>query len=784
MARSPAPGSIELNPEQRAAVRHREGPLLVIAGPGSGKTRVMTQRIAHLVAEGVPPRSILAITFTNKAAEEMVRRTRNYLSELHDASGVAPGDEPEVSTFHSFCARFLRRDIYRLAPYSVEYSIYDSNDQQSVVGTAIEQLELEKASFAPSACLSEISHMKNRLVTPDRAAELATTFRTEQIARIYQRYVELLAARNAVDFDDLLLLTLRILETEPEVRERRQRQHQFVMVDEFQDTNLPQYAIARWLAATHRNLCVTGDPDQSIYSWRGASPENFDRFRADFPEHRTVFLNCNYRSTPQIVAVAARLTGTAVGQRDLVSANAPGEAVQVLKLYDERDEARAVLATISEWHERRSTALGDMAVFYRVNSQSRVIEEELVRNGVPYRVVGGVAFYQRKEVKDVLAYLRAAAQPRDEVAVRRILNTPNRGLGKVSLERLDRMAWTRATPLGVLLEDDDALNELGRAAKALRELRAILHELRRARAKPIAEQLRLAIELCGYAAYMEKTEPETVSERMQNLDELLNAAFEVEDLATTVDRTADGQLIDPLALFLERVALASDADRYDNSGERLTLMTLHSAKGLEFDRVVITGVEESLLPHARNEEPESVEEERRLLYVGVTRARYEVRILHAQLRHRFGGATPTLPSRFLRDLDGEWLERLTPRGNNFGGGSSSFDSWTSSAASHEPFESTPTSAASEARRRRAPNSDPFAHYDDGDPGEPVEVEEFDGESFELGVWVEHEVLGRGEILGMSGHGRSRRVTVLFEDHGRKQLMPAREPLRIIATPDT
>ncbi|MEE8143476.1 MAG: UvrD-helicase domain-containing protein [Planctomycetota bacterium] len=728
----------QLNEGQRVAVEHRAGPLLVVAGPGSGKTRVMTHRIAHLIAGGVEPDSILAITFTNKAANEMLQRTLGLLP----GSVVDGRRGPRISTFHSFCARLLRREIYHLPPYQVDYTIYDTLDQRGLMEEVLERLNFDRSTFPPRTCLSRISSWKNQLVSSEEAFDQAESHRTRQMARIFKVFQELLMERNALDFDDLLLLTLQLLRESEQVRNRRRRLHGYLLVDEFQDTNRPQYLIVRLLAQEHHNLCITGDPDQSIYSWRGASPENFDLFREDFPEFRAVHLEQNYRSTPQILSVASRLTGTELGNRTLFTHNAPGDKVCVRRLQDERSEARAIVEQAVAW-QSQGTPLREIAVLYRVNSLSRSIEEELVRSQVPYIIVGGTAFYQRKEIKDVLCYLRAATFPRDELAVRRIINTPNRGIGKVTLERFEDLAREQGLSLGEALENPTILGKIpARARKALTDLHNILEQLESAKAQPLHSQIELAIQASGYLQFLERTEPESWHDRAQNLEELANAAAETEELLRAA-RGHHDQPLDPLVIFLERVALVTDVDHWRERDDRVALMTLHSAKGLEFDRVIIAGVEETLLPHSRYEEESSVDEERRLLYVGITRARQSILLLHTAWRRRFRDPEPRLPSQFLSQLENEEVV---------------------------VFED---------------HAQPVPHrsYAPVAPGNSIEEDPYDDE-LHPGVWLEHDLFGRGIITSTSGFGNTKRITVLFEEKtfGEKQLVASYAPLRIISGP--
>lgn len=747
----PTLASSELNDQQRRAVEHRDGPLLLVAGPGSGKTRVVTHRIGHLVASGVPAGRILAITFTNKAASEMLDRT---LSLLATSDPDAPA--PQISTFHSFCVRVLRREIYRLTPYHSNFTIYDTTDQKAVIEEVLQHLGLDKSSCPPGQCQSQISRWKNELLGPEDAEEQAQNYHDMQLASIYGEYQLRLAARNALDFDDLLVLTLRLLAEHPDVLERRQRFHRYIMVDEFQDTNQPQYHIARLLAAQHRNLCITGDPDQSIYSWRGASPSNFSDFRRDFPEQITVELGQNYRSTPQIVATAARLTRGFGEQRHLYTENPDGEPVRVRAYLDEKGEAKAIAEQIAEWHGD-GCALRDMAILYRVNSLSRSLEEQFLKRGIPYSVVGTVAFYQRKEVKDILAYLRAAVAPRDETAFRRVVNIPPRGIGKVGLEKFEAAARAQDVTLGEALEDDAILESLGRARKGFIAFREILRELRLGRDRHLANQVEEAISLSRYLAYLDKSEPESADDRRQNLNELVSAAsdtVEALELANHQAITNEEEPPDPLLSFLERIALISDVDRWDGDADRVTLLTLHAAKGLEFDRVFIAGVEENLIPHVRHHEEGNEDEERRLLYVGITRARTHAVLTYTQLRRTYREREPRLVSRFVGEIEGPEVEHEErARGGLWG-------------------------TLSHLRGDVETGYDPHASEFESD----VVYDDSGDDELQPGVWLDHDAFGRGVVTSVSGRGVSRRMRIRFDEIGERQMLVSATQFRIIGNP--
>ena len=746
-----------LNIAQQEAVSHHAGPLVVIAGPGSGKTRVMTQRIADMVHSGIAPGSILAITFTNKAAEEMLRRTMQLLSiPEHDSfngngffGSAALGleeDRPVLRTFHSFCARLLRRHAHRLEPYTSQFSIYDSVDQKQLVTEVMKQLQLDRTAFPPRASMSTISQWKNQMVSPEIAIDQAATFRDRELGKLYGRYQELLEERDAADFDDLLLLVVRLLTEHPDVLERLQERFQYVMIDEFQDTNRPQYLIAKLLSQSHSNICVTGDPDQSIYSWRGASPDNFNRFREDFPQHQVVTLEQNYRSTPQILEVASRLAGSEFGHRELFTENADGNAVRVQQLHDERTESRRVCDHVESWLSE-GVSSDQIAVLYRVNSLSRAIEEEFVRRRLQYAVVGGMSFYERKEIKDILGYLRAARSSRDDVALQRIFNTPARGIGKVSLERFQDAAISHGRTMGEHLRRSDCTEGIkGKAKKGIDHLREVLEKLEDRLSGGLADLVEQAIEASGYISHLERSEPENWQEREQNLQELVAAAAETEEILELarqqpLQRHEDNEDdFDPLTIFLERIALVADADSQEELKEKVSLMTLHAAKGLEFEKVIIIGVEETLIPHSRHGEVEGIDEEKRLLYVGVTRAMEELVLTHSSWRRRFQEREPRLPSSFLSELEGTSIE----------------------------FDRSPS---------RSGHTSPTVW----DEESTHDSEEDDG--LHPGAWVQHELLGRGRVNTVQGYGSSRRITVRFENGEERQLVVAYAPLTPISPPD-
>jgi len=629
----------DLNPPQRDAVLHTEGPLLVLAGAGSGKTRVLTYRIAHLIEDcGVAPWSILAITFTNKAAAEMRERI---------AALVGPAARDIwASTFHSACARILRREA-EAAGYRRDFVIYDADDQLRLMRACFADEEIDPKRVAPRHVLGRISDAKNRLVDAEAFFEEADGFGDEIIARLYRRYTARLQAAGAMDFDDLLMVATRLIESDAEVRERYQSRFAYILVDEYQDTNHAQYRLVRVLAEPQRNICAVGDDDQSIYSWRGADVRNILDFERDYPDAYVVALEQNYRSTGTILSAANAVVARNRGRRpkELWTDRGDGEPLHILSCRDEHDEARTVLAEI-ERARAGGTSLDQIAVFYRTNAQSRSIEDQLVRGRVAYTVVGGPRFYERAEVRDALAYLRAAVNPADEIAVARLLGAPKRGLGPGCLVKLSLAAQTHGFAVGDAIGHADLIAGLTQAQRgALARTASLLAELADADAAgmPLSALVAMVTERSGLRAALVADGTLEAQGRIENLDELENVAAEYQSTA------AEPSLLG----FLEEVALQSDADLVDQDHGQVTLMTVHNAKGLEFDVVLMTGIEEGIFPHMRADDPDSLEEERRLCYVGMTRARTRLVLTHAETRAIHGGREYRLPSRFLAEIPRE-----------------------------------------------------------------------------------------------------------------------------------
>jgi DNA helicase II / ATP-dependent DNA helicase PcrA len=631
----------DLNPAQREAVLHTEGPVLVVAGAGSGKTRVLTRRIAHLLgAVGVKPPEILAITFTNKAAGEMRER-------LQDLVGP-PARAAWVMTFHAACGRILRREAQRLG-YRSNFTIYDQADQIRLVKRCLEELERDPKRFTPRGIHSQISNAKNTLVGPDEYTERVASFYDQTVAEVYDLYQKRLFASNAVDFDDMLFLTVDVLERFPEAREKWQEAFHYVLVDEYQDTNHAQYRLLQLLAEKHRNLFVVGDPDQSIYSFRSADIRNVLEFEQDFAGALTYTLDQNYRSTQHILDAANGVIRHNRERKDknLWSELGDGDSVRVIEVEDEHAEARYVAAEIALLVEEGYNG-SDVAVFYRTNAQSRVLEDVLVRQGIAYQVIGGPRFYERAEIKDLVAYLQVLDNPYDAVSLLRIANRPRRGIGDTTLARLQTWADQREISLWEATAEAEMAGVGAAPQKALKSFRAAIESLMSAAQE--FEVPELIEEVLQRSGYMESLEAERTIEaqgRMENLQELVSVAREWRE--QTEDST--------LSAFLQEVSLYSDQDEIRGEGSLVTLMTLHNAKGLEFRAVYLIGMEEGIFPHSRSIEEQGIEEERRLCYVGMTRAQERLTLLHASSRMLYGGRNHNLPSRFLDELPESHVER-------------------------------------------------------------------------------------------------------------------------------
>ena len=634
-----------LNPAQREAVLHTEGPLLVVAGAGSGKTRVLTHRVAHLItACGVRPYEILAITFTNKAAGEMRERLDHMLGDVASRAWIM--------TFHAACGRILRREAPRLG-YRSNITIYDDADQVRVVKAVLEDLGRDPKRFSPRGVHAQISNAKNQLVTPDEYLARVSNFYDQTVAEVYQGYQKRLHASNAMDFDDMLMVTVQVFERFPEALERWRKAFRYVLVDEYQDTNHAQYRLLQLLAGEHRNLCAVGDPDQSIYAFRGADIRNIMEFEHDFGETRTIALEQNYRSTNSILGAANAVIehNRERKPKRLFSELGEGVPVEVIEVEDEHAEARFVAARIAALVEEGFSGR-EIACFYRTNAQSRVLEDVLVRQGVPYQVIGGPRFYERAEIKDVVAYLQVLVNPDDAVSLARIANRPRRGLGDTSLARLQTHADSQGLTLWEAFGRPEEAGLGAAAVRAVSGLRNLLESLMAlSQEQEVDEVVEAVLARSGYIEALEVERTIEAMGRVENLRELVGVAREHKE-------TADEPT---LAGFLQGISLVSDQDTIRGESSLVTLMTLHNAKGLEFRAVFMIGMEEGIFPHSRSIEEQGVEEERRLAYVGMTRAMERLTLTHALARSLYGRRDYNAPSRFLDELPAEVeRERLRP----------------------------------------------------------------------------------------------------------------------------
>lgn len=762
----------DLNPSQWEAVNHLDGPLLVLAGPGSGKTRVIASRIVRLIEEGVAPGQILAITFTNKAAGEMASRVERLL----------PGRNVWVSTFHRFCARLLRRDaaVVGLQP---NFTILDTTDQAQLVRGILADFDIDAKHFKPGKILHRISQAKYHLQTPEAFASAAQERQGNQldslVARVYPVYESLLLKANAVDFDDLLMHVCRLLLENEEIRAELDHRYRYVMVDEYQDTNLPQYQIVRALSHDYPNLCAMGDPDQSIYGWRGAEIGNILRFEHDFPNVRVVRLEQNYRSTQAILRVADRLIAHNVRRKEkiLFTENPEGEPVEQLSFIDHREEAFGVAQHILRMAEEEGRPWSDFAVFYRVNALSRELERALARLRIPYQVAAGVAFYERAEIKDLLAYLRLIYNPADRAAFLRVVNTPPRGIGKSTVSKL--AAWADREGL-TLVEAARVANEFPglkpRATAALKRFAKLIDDLSGTCSSGVAQLLGAVINRTNYGAEWRDSDVESDIQRVANIEELRNAARQYDE-QHAADPTLGG--------FLEETALVADVDSIDETAGMVTLMTLHAAKGLEFPVVFIIGVEENLLPHERSTREgalSEIEEERRLLFVGTTRAEERLFLTRANMRTMHGKDYPSPPSRFLQEMQlflsrPHFLERAFGPGHEMAYGAGA-ESGEKSGAS--PL-STPDAAAPEpdsSKRPRRPGA-PFlttgADLLNG-TAKPVEFPLM----FTVGMTVRHPQMGLGKVIDAQGTGKWRTVSVEFQTGEPVSFVVHKSPLQPVA----
>lgn len=719
-----------LNPAQAEAVEHTAGPLLVLAGAGSGKTRVLTHRIAYILKQGVPPYNILAITFTNKAAAEMRSRVEQLVPEA--------ARDLWVTTFHSACLRILRREIRTLG-YDTSFSIYDDADQQTLIKECLKELEIDEKRFQPRAMLAAISGAKNKLLTPAQYERGAFDYFEQVAARVYRSYQEKLFKNNALDFDDLLMLTVRLFQENPHVLGYYQTKFKYILVDEYQDTNHSQYILVNMLAERHRNLCVVGDPNQSIYKWRGADINNILSFERDYPEAKVVKLEQNYRSTGNILQAANAVIKNNVEAKELKlwTSRGSGDLIHVFRAENERFEAHYIAERIKELRFTKNRKYNEMAILYRTHAQSRVFEEVFLRLGIPYTIFGGLKFYERKEIKDLLAYLRVLVNPVDSQSLNRIINVPKRGIGAASLEKINNFAQERDLSLLLTLAMVDDIPGLpAKARKQCRLLADLLAQLKKqAQFLSVTEITEEVIKTTGYRAELEAEDTVESRTRLENLQEFLTVTKEYDK-----QHGEEGGLED----FLSTISLVTDMDRHDPEADQVIMMSLHSAKGLEFPVVFLVGMEEGVFPHSRAlYDQEELEEERRLAYVGITRAEEQLYLTHCWERTLFGRTNMNPKSRFLEEIPPELTVGQGP-----------VKKAAPVSTSYTAFGTSPKAATTAAN--------------------PTAVK-----SFLLGDRVKHKKWGEGVIVKVKGEGADAELTVAFPSQGLKTLLAQFAPLEKI-----
>lgn len=726
-----------LNDRQCEAVKHTEGPLLITAGAGSGKTKVLTCRIAHLLELGVAPYRILAITFTNKAAKEMKERVTNLVG--------AQADSIWLSTFHSFCAKLLRFEVDGFHGYTRNFTIYDSSDQLVLVKDCLKKLNLDDKQFTPRSVLGTISSAKNVLMDAKAFAAKASDFYEQKVADVYAMYQEKLRENNAVDFDDLLFLAVRLLQENEEVREKYQSRFQYILVDEYQDTNHAQYALTKILAARWRNICVVGDADQSIYAWRGADIRNIIDFTRDYPDAASIKLEQNYRSTKTILHAANAVidNNESRPKKTLWTENPMGNKIIHYQAQTEHDEADYIASVIYNRHEISHEPYGDMAILFRTNAQSRVLEEKLMRYAIPYTMVGGTKFYDRKEIKDVLAYLRLLYNPEDSLSLTRIINVPKRNIGATTMEHVAAYAEAQGISLFEALSSTDEIPVTKRAKASLENFAAMIFDLLNdIEGKDVLSLIEMVIKQTGYGDMLDKEaehDPQGES-RKENVGEFLSVAKDY------MDSNPEGNLQD----FLENVALVSDVDDFESSDSKVTLMTLHAAKGLEFPVVFLTGLDEGLFPHSRTlMDPAQVEEERRLAYVGITRAERQLYVTNAVTRTMYGRISAYMPSRFLAEIPPQFME----------------DYHRKSAMPQSRTTAVPGKQRVSILTKPVASSLPKKHAVT--------------DTFAKGDKVRHKIWGIGTVLDVIGEGPNMQMKIQFPTKGVRQVVVKYAPLEKI-----
>lgn len=726
-----------LNPQQAEAVVNTEGPMLIMAGAGSGKTKVLTCRVANLLQKGVRPYRILAITFTNKAAAEMRERVNNM-------SGPAAKDV-WLFTFHAFCARFLRMEIDKLPGYGGNFAIYDTADSQNLIKQILKEMNLDDKRFQPSGILSRISNAKNALQDAAAFARQAGDFYEQKVADIYSRYEQKLQLNNALDFDDLLMLSIKLLQENKEVREKYQDRFDYLLVDEYQDTNHAQYLLTKFLAAKHRNICVVGDADQSIYGWRGADIQNILDFEKDYPDAKVIKLEQNYRSTQIILDAANAVIENNTGRKpkNLWTENKSGADIIYFQAVDERDEARFVIEQLQNLQRTENKKLGDMAILYRTNTQSRIFEEMLIKSGISYNMVGGLKFYERKEIKDIIAYLRVIFNPADSLSLLRIINVPKRGIGDASLAKIQAYAAANNVSLFEAVSNAAAIDGLSsRFVSKLDDLAGIIFELMNlANEAPVEDLIDRVLRDTGYLEELENERTPQAQSRIDNLHELISVAQEF----------AASEEENNLENFLAHVALVSDIDDTELGEDAITLMTLHSSKGLEFPVVFLVGMEEGLFPHARTLMDETeIEEERRLCYVGITRAKEKLFLSSTKMRTIYGNTVTYPPSRFLQEIPARLVKTIKRQER--------FSALENFKQVSEKYSARPQKPAS--------TFNPHSFM----PQKPAAAAGGTGTRFNTGDRVSHSKWGEGMVVSVKDSPDGQEVKVAFAGAGVRSLL--------------
>lgn len=726
-----------LNPQQAEAVINTEGPMLIMAGAGSGKTKVLTCRVANLLQKGVRPYRILAITFTNKAASEMRERVNNM-------SGPAAKDV-WLFTFHAFCARFLRMEIDKLPGYGGNFAIYDTADSQNLIKQILKEMNLDDKCFQPSGILSRISNAKNALQDAAAFARQAGDFYEQKVADIYSRYEQKLQLNNALDFDDLLMLSIKLLQENKEVREKYQDRFDYLLVDEYQDTNHAQYLLTKFLAAKHRNICVVGDADQSIYGWRGADIQNILDFEKDYPDAKVIKLEQNYRSTQIILDAANAVIENNTGRKpkNLWTENKSGADIIYFQAVDERDEARFVIEQLQNLQRTENKKLGDMAILYRTNTQSRIFEEMLIKSGISYNMVGGLKFYERKEIKDIIAYLRVIFNPADSLSLLRIINVPKRGIGDASLAKIQAYAAANNVSLFEAVSNAAAIDGLSsRFVSKLDDLAGIIFELMNlANEAPVEDLIDRVLRDTGYLEELENERTPQAQSRIDNLHELISVAQEF----------AASEEENNLENFLAHVALVSDIDDTELGEDAITLMTLHSSKGLEFPVVFLVGMEEGLFPHARTLMDETeIEEERRLCYVGITRAKEKLFLSSTKMRTIYGNTVTYPPSRFLQEIPARLVKTIKRQER--------FSALENFKQVSEKYSARPQKPAS--------TFNPHSFM----PQKPAAAAGGTGTRFNTGDRVSHSKWGEGMVVSVKDSPDGQEVKVAFAGAGVRSLL--------------